>query len=103
MNHYYTSDGERISQDTIDRRIRNAKRVKLEQQRRVDGYNFCEDCGRSGGTYLDCSHDKPVSKCKDDREAERAYDLDNITIRCRSCHEKYDKLSIAPWGLKQTK
>ena len=86
MNHYWMSDGELISQRRIDAKIRKAKKQKLDAQVNEFGYNFCEDCGRNGnGTYLDCSHDIAVKKA----EIEMAWNLDNITIRCRDCHNDY--------------
>lgn len=86
MNHYWTSTGERVTQSTIDRRIREAKENKLEQQRLEYGYNFCEICKRNGNqTRLDCSHDIAVKK----GNIEQAWDINNITIRCRKCHEEY--------------
>lgn len=91
MNHYFTSTGERLSKSVIDNRIRLAKQQKLELQKDIHGYNFCEDCGRSGGIYLDCSHEVSVDKCQKNRRAELAYDVSNIKIRCRLCHKKHDK------------
>lgn len=91
MGHYYTSDGERLSQATLDRRIRRAKALKLEFQRDDHGYNFCESC-KMNDAMLDCSHDISVQHSKNNREAELCYSLDNITIRCRKCHQIYDKL-----------
>lgn len=94
MNHFTTSTGERVSKATIDRRVRQAKQQKLEQQREEHGYNFCEDCGRSGGTYLDCSHEISVDECQKTGRAELAWDVDYIKIRCRRCHQIKDKLNI---------
>lgn len=91
MNHYFTSNGERVSRKTIDRKIRKAKAEKLEQQRYICGYNYCEDCQRNDCRPLDSSHDIPVSECLNTRRAELAWDTDNITIRGRKCHRKYDK------------
>ncbi len=55
------------------------------------GYIFCEDCGRSSGTYFDCSHDVSVDKCQKEGRSELAYDVNNITIRCRECHKIWDR------------
>ena len=87
MNHYYTSDGERITQATLDRRIQRAKKLKLE----LADYPVCEDCHRNDCIPVDCSHDKSVQWCKNNRCAELAYDLDNITLRGRKCHRIHDK------------
>jgi Fe2+ or Zn2+ uptake regulation protein len=92
MGNYITSNGIRVSQGVIDNRIRLAKERKLEQFRREHGFIFCEDCGISSGTYFDCSHDISVKKCKEQGRTELAWDVDNITIRCRECHRKHDKI-----------
>ena len=91
MNSYRTSDGSRLKQSVIDSLILKAKEQKLKEQFNNDGYNHCEDCGISSGTYLDCSHDISVKKAKETGRTELAFDVDNITIRCRKCHQKHDK------------
>lgn len=95
MNYFITSTAERVSKATIDRRVREAKALKLEIQRDAYGYNFCEECRRnSSGTRLDCSHEISVDECQKSGRAELAWDIINIKIRCRSCHKKHDKLNI---------
>lgn len=91
MNSYRTSDGERLKQSVIESLITKAKKEKLKEQFNEFNYNFCEDCGISNGTYLDCSHDKSVKWCKDNGKTELAFDVNNITIRCRRCHNIHDK------------
>ena len=91
MNTYATSTGERIRQSVIDSLIRKAKAAKLQEQHDEHGYNHYEDCGISSGTYLDCSHDISVKDAKESGRTELAFDVDNITIRCRSCHQIHDK------------
>lgn len=92
MNSYKTSWGERIPQNKIEKYIKEAKREKLDDQLEEWGYNFCEDCGVSSGTYLDCSHDIPVKKCKEEGMTELSWKVKKITIRCRKCHQIHDKL-----------
>jgi hypothetical protein len=91
MNHYRTSDGQKVSQSTIDRKITQAKAMKIEIMKNEYGYVFCEECGINGGTYLDCSHDISVDKCKKYGMTELAWSVKNITIRCRKCHKLHDK------------
>ena len=91
MNTYKTSTGERLSKSVIDARVRKAKKEKIDEQFGEHGYNFCEDCKRSAGVYLDCSHDVSVDQCQKQGKSELAYDTNNITIRCRDCHRKHDK------------
>ena len=90
MGSYKTSDGERLDKSTIDYRVREAKKKKVDNQQEEHGYNFCEECLISSGVYLDCSHDISVDKCQKEGKTELAYDVDNITIRCRNCHRKHD-------------
>lgn len=92
MNSYKTSSGERIKQSVIESLVRKAKAEKVRQQVDEYGYNFCEECKISSGTYLDCSHDISVKEAKEIGRTELAFDVNNITIRCRKCHQKHDKL-----------
>lgn len=91
MNHYYTSTGERIKKSVIDARVRKAKAEKLEHQRTAQGYNSCEDCDDSSD-MLDCSHDISVDICQKTGKSELAWDVKNITIRCRKHHLEHDNL-----------
>jgi len=94
MNHYYTSKGERVSKSRIDALVRNAKEKALSLQRDEFGYNFCVECKRSGGDRLDCSHRVSVDMAQKTRRTELAWDVSNIDILCRSCHQKRDKLNL---------
>ena len=93
MNHYYTSEDERVSKSVIDARVRKAKSNALSEQFWEFGYNFCVDCLRSTGMYLDCSHTISVDEAQKTRRVELAYDKDNIKVRCRTCHIQHDKQS----------
>ena len=93
MNHYYTSDGERVSKSVIDKRVRDAKSNALSEQFWEFGYNFCVDCLRSSGVYLDCSHTISVDEAQKSRRTELAYDKNNIKVRCRECHQDHDRQS----------
>ncbi len=92
MNTYSTSTGQRLTRSQIESRIRKAKANVINDQLINYGYNFCKWCGRSTGTYLDCAHTIPVSKCLNSGQAELAYDEENIQVLCRECHKKHDKL-----------
>lgn len=95
MNTYKTSQGERVTQSQVDSRIRKAKAKALQNQFEEHGWNFCEECGHNGsGTRLDCSHDISVKKAKDTGQTEQCWNVGNITILCRSCHQKKDKLNL---------
>lgn len=86
MGTYLTSTGDRVTQSQIDYRIRKAKEAKRQM---MLGYEFCEDCGRSD-TVIDMSHDKGIQACKNDNQVELAWDVENLTLRCRECHRKHD-------------
>lgn len=92
MNKYKTSSGVYVPKSVIDRKIREAKQQKIAEMIEKFGYLFCEECLRnaSTGIPLDCSHDTPVSKCQSSGNTELAWDVNNITIRCRECHHKHD-------------
>ena len=92
MNSYSTSDGSRLKQSVIESLIKKAKAEKLRQMQDEYGYIFCEVCGISNGTYLDCSHDISVKEAKESGCTELAFDVNNITIRCRKCHQIHDGL-----------
>ena len=92
MNHYFTSAGERVSKGTIDRNVRKAKDLKKTQFYNEHGYYFCEDCGvnESGAFKIDCSHDVSVNDCQNYGVPEYAWNINNIKLRCRKCHNKHD-------------
>ena len=90
-NSYETSDGERVAKSVIDQRIKKAKAEKLEQMIDEHGYYFCEECDTNQGR-LDCSHTISVKEAQETGQSELAWDVGNIKVRCRSCHQKLDLL-----------
>jgi hypothetical protein len=91
MNYYKLSSGERISKSIVDRKIRESKQQKIDSFIDEHGYIFCEDCKRNAtDTYIDCSHDESVDSCQKNGRTEKAWDINNITMRCRFCHQKHD-------------
>lgn len=95
MNSYRTSTGEKFTQSQIEKKITEAKSKVLQNQIDEYDYNFCEQCGRNAsGTRLDCSHDISVKRAKEEGKTEQCWDIKNIIIRCRSCHQKHDKLNL---------
>jgi hypothetical protein len=99
MNHYRTSTGDRVSKPEIDRRVREAKALKIQQQLDEIGYNVCElaaigcemdeSCNR-----LDCSHKESVDSCQKSGYSELAWDVNNIQILGRKCHARRDGLDL---------
>lgn len=94
MNHYFTSSGQRISKKEIDRKISEAKKLRLQMQINEYGYIFCEVCRRNDCTPVDCSHNKSVDWCQKNRCVELAWDVNNITPTGRYCHRKKDGLDL---------
>jgi hypothetical protein len=92
MARYKTSHGTYIEKKTIDRLVREAKKYKLDSFYEDHGYHYCEECGRNATVFrIDCSHDISVDQCQKQGTAELAYNVDNITLRCRLCHNIHDK------------
>jgi 5-methylcytosine-specific restriction endonuclease McrA len=93
-NFYKTSTGEKFTTVQIELKMRVAKSKALEKQFEEFDYNFCEQCGRNAsGTRLDCSHDISVKKAKENGQSEQCWNVGNITILCRDCHQKKDGLN----------
>ena len=95
MNSYLCSDGSRIPQSKIESLIKKAKAKVLENQIDDDGFNHCSvrTCQKSSGVMLDCAHVVSVKKAKEMGKTELCFDVNNIKILCRGCHQKYDKLN----------
>ena len=74
-------------------RIQSLVWLALSEQFWEFGYNFCVDCLRSSGVYLDCSHTISVDEAQKSRRTELAYDKNNIKVRCRECHQDHDRQS----------
>jgi hypothetical protein len=103
MNYYHTSDGRRISKLEIDRRVCEAKKLKIQEQLNEYGYNFCEQCNNDGRpqfanemelSILDCSHIISVNECQKIGNSELAWRKDNIDILCRWHHKRKDGLDL---------
>lgn len=91
MATYKTTNGERVQKSIIDARIKQAKAAKLEQFMDEYGYYFCEECQTNQGR-IDCSHTISVKEAQESGQSELAWSVDNIKLRCRSCHQKLDNL-----------
>jgi len=92
-NTYSDSENNRWTQEQIDAKITKAKEQKISSFFDEHGYYFCEDCGTSSAFKFDCSHEIPVSEAKNNGAVELAWDIQNIRLRCRKCHQKHDNLS----------
>ena len=89
MGSYQCSDGTRVTQVELNRLIFEAKSIKREEFLEQYGYFFCEDC-KKNKRPLDMSHNVSVQQCKMQGRTELAWDVENIKLRCRDCHNEYD-------------
>lgn len=96
MPSYKTSSGERIDKKEIDKRVRKAKEQKIGEFIDEHGYIFCEECGINAhqGIPIDCSHTISVKECQESGRTELAWDINNIRMLCRKCHQDHDKLNL---------
>lgn len=94
MNRYRCSDGTMVNKSIVDRRVRIAKEKKIAEFLEQHGYLFCEDCCKNDCKPIDCSHDIPVSECQKTGRVELAWDINNITLRGRKCHQQKDGLNL---------
>ncbi len=90
MNSYRMSNGQKVAKSIIDRKVIEAKKKKLYQFMEEYGYYFCEICKSNSNYPIDCSHDISVDECQKTGRSELAWNVDNITLRCRKCHLKHD-------------
>ena len=91
MSTYKLSDRSRVKKSVLDRKVKEAKKEKLELFIEEHGYAFCEDCGKNDCKPIDCSHDISVKECQESGRSELAWDINNITLRGRPCHNIWDK------------
>jgi len=90
MNTYSTNTGERFTTPQIDLKVRKAKKQKIDEFIDEHGYVFCEECKRNDCVPVDCSHDISVKEAKESGQSQLSWDVSNITLRGRSCHNKHD-------------
>ena len=94
MGTFKTSQGLRLTTQQIDRLIYKAKENKIARMTFEHGFIFCETCQRSGGVRIDCSHQISVKEAKETSRTELCYNVTNIKMLCRECHQKLDGLNL---------
>ena len=95
MGVYFDSDGNAYTQAQVDRKIRKAKEDAIEIF--IDQHDrepFCQVCFRNDCVPVDMSHDVSVQECKNRRQVELAWDVENLTPTGRRCHQKKDGLNL---------
>lgn len=94
MARYPMSNGEYIEKSVIDYRVRQAKAKKHEQHIDEHGYPFCTTCKNNDCKPIDVAHIISVDECQKTGRSELAWNLTNMVIEGRKCHEKRDNLFI---------
>ena len=93
-NSYKMSNGEYVKKSVIDRKVRQAKTIVLQQQIDEFGWNFCKICERNDCLPVTCMHLEGVDSCQKNGRAEKAWDITNIIPAGIRCHAKYDKNDV---------
>ena len=93
INTYSDSFGNRWTSTQIELKINQAKEEKIQSFIDEHGYIFCEDCNVSNSFKFDCSHEISVKEAKELGQVELAWDVLNIKLRCRHCHNNHDGLT----------
>lgn len=91
---YSDSNSNRYTTEQIDYRINKAGVEKLDLQFMDHGYNFCTRCKRNDCRPIDVSHTISRKEAKENGMVEVLWDLDNLEILGRGCHQKKDKLDL---------
>jgi len=94
MNTYSDNKGNRYTTPQIEQKIKKSALLKLEIQFVEYGYNFCEQCKRNDCKPIDVSHTVSRKTAKENATVELLWDLDNLEILGRRCHQKKDKLNL---------
>lgn len=94
MNSYICTDGSKVTQAQIERKMRVAKEKLINNQRESFGYNFCVKCKRSSGVRFDCSHIVSIKQAKELSATQKCWDVNNMRVLCRPCHQKFDGLDL---------
>jgi hypothetical protein len=94
MNTYFDSDGNGYTTPQIERRITKAGESKLLEQQFEHGFNFCEKCKRNDCNPIDVSHTISRKYAKENSCVEVLWDLENLEILGRDCHQIKDKLNL---------
>lgn len=92
MNHYKDSEGNRFTTDQINRLSDASAKIKIELQLMRFGYNFCEECKSNDCKPIDVAHIISRKEAKETGRTELCWEMDNMKILGRRCHQILDKL-----------
>ena len=91
---YKDSQGNRYTTEQIDRKAAKVAKDLLELQFINEGYNYCTCCKRNDCKPIDVAHIISRKQAKESGKVELIWDMDNMKILGRNCHQKYDKLNL---------
>ena len=89
---YKDSKGNRYTTVQINKKSDEAAKLKLQLQFDEYRYNFCEHCKRNDCRPIDVSHTISRKEAKENGNVEILWDLNNLEILGRKCHQIKDKL-----------
>lgn len=91
MNKAFCSNGERVSQATIDRRYAEARKKKHAGNPRP----LCGGCEEFYADHND--HTIAQARCKVLHKAELIWDLNNFEDSCHTCHNEWEAFKSGEW------
>lgn len=89
---YKDSQGNRYTTEQINRKSDKASTLKLQLQFDEYRYYFCEHCKKNSCKPIDVSHTVSRKSAKENGNVEILWDLENLEILGRKCHQIKDKL-----------
>jgi hypothetical protein len=93
MNLSFCSNGERVSEATIQRRYSQSLKEKHEYQRT----KICECCGKRQAMHND--HTIAKARCKVIHKAELIWNPGNYVSSCEICHKEWESFKSGNWTL----
>ncbi len=91
MNLSYCSNGERVSEATIQRRYSQSLKEKHEYQRT----KICECCGKRQAMHND--HTIAKARCKVIHKTELIWNPNNYVDSCEICHKEWESFKSGEW------
>lgn len=90
MNRYFTSNGERVTESTIKKRLSTAYKLWYDM-----GPEYCRGCGIERA--IETSHIISKARCKELHKTELIWTRENTYPSCRACHIAWESISNPEW------
>lgn len=90
MIKYFCSNGERVSESTIKKRLANAYRTWYGGE----PFQICAGCG---GRAIETSHIVSKARCKELHRTELIWFRENTFPACRQCHVVFETINDPDW------